>query len=165
MPDDPQYLPYIIKQYTHWTLFLHKKQNPYIGRCYAWWKKGDSPGQGEHMRPSDLSRQAWFELLTVFDEVVDGCRELGHRVDPYDEAFKLNMAYLANSPEHNGYMHWHFVPRFKQPLVIKKIDLLVADREWEKNYAKPALGEHELDEEKLQFIRLTMAKAIHGNLY
>lgn len=166
MADDPKYLPYIIKEYTHWTLFLHKKQNPYVGRCYAWWKKDDSQGQGENMRPSDLSRQAVFELnQTVFDEVVDACRALGHQVDPYGENFLLNMAYLANLAEHKHYMHWHFVPRFKEPLAVGKIGLLTADHEWGQHYAKPALGEYELDEEKLRFIRLTMAKAIGGKFY
>lgn len=165
MADDPKYSPYIIKEYTHWKLFLNKKQYPYVGRCYAWWKKANSPGQGENMLPSDLSRQAWLELLTIFDEVVDGCRELGHQVDPYGEAFRLNMGYYANLPEHNGYMHWHFVPRFKQPLVLEAINLRADDFEWGGHYARPKLGEHELDEEKLQSIRLMMARAIHGNLY
>lgn len=158
-----KYQPYIIKDYIDWTLFLHEKQFPYIGRCYAWWKDS-SPHEGELMRPSDLGRDELLELNnTIFDEVVDACAALGYQVEPYGDKFLLNMSYLANMPEHNHHMHWHFVPRTSIPIVLAGLNLRTEDVEWGKHYAKPPLGEEALAHEKLLAIRQLMANTIGGN--
>ena len=162
MQSSPEYLPYVIKDYPFWTLFLHKKQNPYVGRCYAWFKD-KKPGDGEGMQAGAMSKEArgWlFDL--IYWEVSIACFALGYSTNRYGPEFLLNMCYLANMPEHNHHMHWHFIPRSAHPIVLEQIDLRVQDFEWGRNYAKPALGEHELDEERLQFIRARMATAIGG---
>lgn len=162
MESAPAYLPYRIKEYPHWTLFLNKKQMPYLGRCYAWWKDR-TEGEGESMRPSDLPPEALFELThTVFEDVIDACRALGHDTDRYGPLFRLNMAYLANEPVHNHHMHWHFVPRFKEQVFFEPAGRTFTDTEFFANYAKPPAGERVVPEDALRKIRFAMAKAIGG---
>lgn len=159
----PAYAPYLIKEYPHWLLFLNKKQAPYLGRCYAWWKDRE-PGEGEGMRPSALPPEALVELHhRIFDDVLDACRALGHDTDAYGKSFLLNMAYLANEGHlHAHHMHWHFVPRFTRPLHLPRIGVRVEDTGWGSHYARAVQDEHELGESRLRYIRAVMAKAISG---
>lgn len=157
-----EYAPYLIKEYRHWSLFLHRKQMPYLGRCYAWWKD-TAHGEGEGLRPSDLSPEALVEVMrTVFEDVVDACHALGHSTDEYGARFRLNMAYFANEREHRHHLHWHFVPRFGEPLRFEPLGRLFCDTEFHANYAKPPGGERVLPEDQLQTVRAMMAKAIGG---
>lgn len=162
MLSSTEYLPYLIKDYEYWGLFLNKKQVPYLGRTYAWWKDR-TPGEGEGMRPSDLPQEALRELHhTIFDDMLDVCHALGHMTDPYGPLFRLNMACLANEPVHNHHMHWHFVPRFKHPLYFEPLSRRFEDTEFFAHYAKPPAGERIMPEAALQTVRRTMAGAVGG---
>ncbi len=160
MLTSPQYAPYIIWDYFFWTLFLNTKQQPYVGRCYAWWKDR-TPNEGEGMRLADLDTDAFEELQLIEDHVMTAYGALGHLTEPYAQNFLLNASYLANEGHlHNHHFHIHFVPRFRQPLMLSPIGLEVKDELWGRNYANPPGGEKELSEIKLQYIRLVMADAI-----
>lgn len=158
-----EYQPYIIKEYPYWTLFLHQKQSPYVGRCYAWWKDRKLD-EGEGMQAGLLPKGARNWLFDcIFWEVTRACKALGYSTDQYGPGFLLNMAYLANEGHlHNHHMHWHFIPRSPHPIILKEIDLRCEDAEWGKQYAKPRLGEHTLAESQLQHIRRLMAEVVGG---
>ncbi len=158
-----EYQPYIIKEYPHWTLFLHQKQSPYVGRCYAWWKD-KKLGEGEGMQAGLLPKVARNWLFDgIFWDVVRACKALGYSTGQYGPGFLLNMACLANEGHlHNHHMHWHFIPRSPHPIILKEIDLRCEDVEWGKQYAKPRLGEHTLAEAQLQHIRRLMAEVVGG---
>lgn len=156
----PEYQGYVLKDYPFWTLFLHKKQWPYVGRCYAWWKDR-KPGEGEGMPPGLIPKPARGWLFDqIFWEVARACGALGYTTSPYGERFLLNMCCLMNEPVHNHHMHWHFIPRSAHSIVLEAIDLRCEDTEWGRNYAKPPLGEQELDEPRLQHIRTRMIDAL-----
>lgn len=155
-----KYRPLIIKEYPFWTLVLHEKQSPYVGRCYAWWKD-QKPGDGERLQAGLIPKTARGWLFDqIFWEVIRACRALGYSTQEYGSKFLLNMCCLANMPAHNHHMHWHFIPRSAHPIIIEQIDLRVDDREWGSNYARPSLGEHELESTRLEFIRQLMVNAI-----
>jgi hypothetical protein len=159
------YQPYLIKEYPYWSLFLHTKQSPYVGRCYAWWKDR-KPGEGEGMQAGLLPKEARGWLFDcIFWEVVRACKTLGYSTDQYGPGFLLNMACLANEGHlHNHHMHWHFIPRSPHPIILKETNLRFEDAEWGKQYAKPIFGEYGLAEPHLQYIRRTMAEAVGGVL-
>lgn len=48
-----------IKVYQFWELFLHERQFPYLGRCYAWAKRGDA------QKFTDMSPEEGEELITI----------------------------------------------------------------------------------------------------
>ncbi|HVZ75851.1 MAG TPA: hypothetical protein VG934_01105 [Candidatus Paceibacterota bacterium] len=159
MESAEKYQPYIIKEYPHWTLFLNQKQMPYVGQCYAWWKD-NHPGKGEGMSPFHLTGRDLVEVFhMIYQDVLIGCKTLGHRTDRLGQGFRLNVAHLANEPIHNHQMHWHFVPRFAEPVRVQALlgrtfeDLIAHE-----NYAH--IKELALPHEELLVIRDTMAEAI-----
>lgn len=161
MLSSPEYLPYLIKDYKYWELFIHDLQVPYLGRAIAWWKDR-SPGEGEGMRPSDLPPEALLELNhTIFEDLLDAYRSLGYKVDPYKEHFLLNMDYLANNLGHNHHLHWHFVPRSRDIIFFEKRPTLTIHNEnWGFNWS-PYQTEPP-SPEKNEAVRNLMAKAIGG---
>ena len=158
-----RYRPYIIKEYEYWTLVLHEKQLPYIGRCYAWWKDR-APGEGEGMPPSSLPPRGIIEATRkIFVDVQTACTKLGYdSLGPgaYGKKFLLNTCYLANEPAHNHHMHIHYIPRSAHRVVVEALGLASEDIEWGRNYAKPMQGEHTLPRRVLLEIRDIVANAI-----
>jgi hypothetical protein len=147
-----EYTPYTVREYEFWTLFLHPKQLPYLGRCYAWWKDREAH-EGERMPFVRVPVPALEELQRISLHVTQACEALGYQTVPYGENFLLNIAYLANEAGHNHHMHVHFVPRTKIEFGVLGINRRINDREWGKNYAKPAVGEHSLGPKNFEFVK------------
>ena len=152
-----KYSAYIIKEYTWWTLVLNEKQLPYLGRCYAWWKDR-TLGEGENMPFHHLPDDAVLELKKISSELSDALWSIGYQTTLPGEQFLLNMAYLANQPEHNHHMHVHFIPRTSIP--VKHFGLTADDPNWGKNYANPP-GEAEVSRNKLMQISAGLARHFH----
>jgi hypothetical protein len=157
-----EYAPYAIRAYTYWTLFLNKKQLPFVGRCYAWWNDNHD-AEGEGMPFARLPIDAVEELQRISTDVTIACGALGYSTTPRPPQFLLNISYQANEGHiHRYHMHWHFIPRSKLEFKAKVPghDLTVRDLAWGKNYSKTPLGQHELDDDQLQAIKMSMANAI-----
>jgi diadenosine tetraphosphate (Ap4A) HIT family hydrolase len=154
-----RYRPNIIKEYDYWILVLHEKQLPYVGRCYSWWKDRE-PGEGEGKPFSWIPDDAVLESKKIYKEVMLACAALAYETIPFGTDFLLNKNYMANEEVHRHHMHEHFIPRSRIEFRVPKVGVLVRDREWGKNYAKPALGEHELPEEHHRTVKAIMAESI-----
>lgn len=161
-----KYAPYIIKEYEFWTLLIHcDRPTPYIGRAVAWWKDRE-PSEGEGLTLLNIAGVPSNELFRkVFVDVVRGCKALGHNTAKLGVEFLINTSYLANEESHNHQMHWHFVPRWKQPFHMDALGgKVVVDPCWGRNYhevyATQKGADFSLPEHELQTIRSIMAKAI-----
>ena len=101
------YLPYRIKSYNNWDLYLHKNQFPYIGRCYATTLREDA-----EQEMNSFEREELFEV--VIPEWDKAIKQLFN----HD---KRNLACLGNEWAH---LHWHLIPRYNQPRSFYKIDFI-----------------------------------------
>ncbi|MBI2109429.1 MAG: hypothetical protein HYT93_04650 [Parcubacteria group bacterium] len=133
----PQYEPFVLKKYEHFTLFLHDDQY-YLGRAYAWLSR-----PGEMQRFSQLTPQELNELKRIAEEYE---KVLGNLWQPDH----MNYAWLGNMfREHKGHGHMHFIPRYKSPRTY--LGITFVDEQWGKNY--PIKPDLKLPEEKLFAIR------------
>lgn len=98
-----------IRSYTHWDLFLDKKQYPYLGRCYAWAKRGQAD------LVTDMSVQELHELfLNIIPCWDDAVKTLFKRDRP-------NIAILGNEEPH---LHAHLIPRYNTPRTYDGIEFV-----------------------------------------
>lgn len=150
-----RYQPLIIRDYKYWTLVLHEKQIPYLGRCYAWWKDR-VPHEGEGASIANLPSKAILECYKVIvSDVIADCRKLGYNV-LYDVNFRLNDAQFGNEEGHNHHIHVHFIPRYKTSWPFEPLGLKVHDPLWGRNYAR-GFNERTLHADQLKVIRDIMA--------
>ena len=56
---DMEYEKLKIRSYTHWDLYLHTYQYPYVGRCIAWAHRDDAA------KVTDMTPWEWQELFEV----------------------------------------------------------------------------------------------------
>ncbi|MFH1307386.1 MAG: hypothetical protein ABIH72_00865 [archaeon] len=89
-----------IKRYNLWDLFLHTKQFPYIGRCYAWAKREDAV-KIEDMNPK--------ERKELFEKVVPDWEKAVSAAFAHDWT---NLAFFENTTSH---LHAHLIPRYNTP--------------------------------------------------
>lgn len=161
MKTAPQYEPLIIKDYGCWTLFLSQKQEPYVGRCYAWYRDR-TPGEGEGMRFSEIPDKALLDLKQIARDIERAWEALGHDTSSRHE-FLDNVSKLGNEAVHNHHMHIHFVPRFKKPVGVEALlGRPFEDLVWGQNPASIRQFSWPLDDYLLLAVRDTMAAAIDG---
>ncbi len=118
-----------IKEYKHWTLYLHKKQR-YLGRVYLWAKREDA------VDFMDMNEDEKGELFEIGGKVRNVLNEL-FRPDLF------NYAALGNVATH---LHLHIIPRYKNSRGFEGI--VFEDGKWGKNYAP--YNDFEISEEILK---------------
>ena len=115
---DINYSQLKIKEYTHWDLFLHIQQFPYLGRCYAAAKRVDA--------------------ANIVDILPEEAQELFCTIVPaWNKAIKTlynhdwpNVAILGNDWRH---LHAHLIPRYFSPRQAHGLEFI--DPRPKSNYA------------------------------
>lgn len=98
-----------LKEYVFWDLFLHQNQYPYIGRCYAWARRGEAE------KVTDMKAEETEEVFGVMIPAWDlAITELYQHDWP-------NVTILGNSTPH---LHAHFIPRYKTSRTIHGIEFI-----------------------------------------
>lgn len=110
------YEQYKIKEYPHWSVFLHTNQY-FLGRTYLYAKREDAI-DFISMTPDEQK-----EFFDVGKTVTAAVQEL-FRPD------LMNYAALGNI---HGHLHVHFIPRYKDSREFEGQKFL--DERWGKNYA------------------------------
>lgn len=105
-----------IKEYQHWTLFLHSNQY-YLGRMYAWAKRNNLVDLME------MNAQEKSDLFLVGNEMKQALTSL----------FKPDMMNYAALGNISNHLHMHFIPRYKSEREFEGIRF--KDERWGKNYA------------------------------
>jgi len=117
---DPQYVPWIIKEYRYWTVLLHEDQR-YLGRAVVWLVR-----EGTMQRFSEITEEEYLELKKVMREYETVLNRL------WQPDF-MNYLWLANLFDmHGGHGHLHLVPRYKDERIFA--DTSFTDGRWGKNY-------------------------------
>lgn len=112
-----------IREYQHWTLYLHGNQY-YLGRAYVWLRR-----PGEMQRLSKLKLPERDELDTIFEDYEHAVKHLWN-------PDHMNYAWLGNEIDtHGGHGHMHLIPRYKPTRVLTFADNKFEDGQWGKNYA------------------------------
>jgi diadenosine tetraphosphate (Ap4A) HIT family hydrolase len=93
------YSKFLLREYHHWDLFLHKNQYPYLGRAYAWARREEAV-EVKDMTTSE--REELFDIVLPHWEMAME-RNYGK--------FKTNFAFFGNDTPH---LHAHFIPRFNE---------------------------------------------------
>lgn len=107
-----------IKDYRYWRLYVHPRQYPYLGRCYAaTLLPPEDFGVEEFKRNEDyfdkLPREASIEFL---EEIVPEWKN-ALKVFYQNTPFKTNIACLTNEWP---VPHIHFIPRFENPVFFDR---------------------------------------------
>ncbi len=89
-----------IKSYDLWDLFLHEKQFPYIGRCYAWAIRDGA------VKVTDMNAPERGEL---FSKIIPAWNNAVAELFKHDWP---NVAILGNEAPH---LHAHLIPRYRSP--------------------------------------------------
>ena len=107
---------YKIKDYTYWTVFLHRNQC-YLGRVYIWAKREDAI---DFMEMTPEEREELFYVGQAVNKA------LGDLFQPD----LMNYAALGNIETH---LHLHVIPRYINHRIFDKVRFV--DSRWGKNYA------------------------------
>lgn len=110
------YSAFKIKEYTHWTLFLHENQC-YLGRTYLLAKNTDN---NDYIAMSPEEREEFFTIGAAIKSALN----------VLFAPDKMNYASLGNVFER---LHVHFIPRYKNPRIFLGVEF--SDKRWGKNYA------------------------------
>ncbi len=95
MKDDPKYQKLLIKDYQHWTAYLHPDQSV-LGRCYLWCKREDAE---DLLETTEEERTELFEIA----------KELKMVLDQLFQPDLFNYSSLQNTTNH---LHLHILPRY-----------------------------------------------------
>ncbi len=105
-----------IKDYTHWSVYLHQNQY-YLGRAYLWAKRGDNI---DFMQITSQEQKEFFDIGRAFNKTLS---------DLFQPDL-TNYAMLGNVTNH---LHVHIIPRYKSSRVFGGTEFV--DERWGKNYA------------------------------
>jgi len=94
---DIDYSKFKVREYTHWDLFLHLEQSPYIGRCYAAARRADAESIID-MRPEE-GQELFGTIVPAWNKAI---KTLFNHDWP-------NVAILGNEWRH---LHAHLIPRY-----------------------------------------------------
>ncbi len=111
-----EFQKFIIKQYSHWTVYLHKNQY-FLGRVYLWAKRKEAV---DLMQMTSEEREELFDIGQAVNKALTGL-------------FKpdlMNYAALGNDAAH---LHLHLIPRYSSPRTFAEQTFI--DERWGKNYA------------------------------
>jgi len=112
------YSQFKIKEYSLWDLFLHEKQFPYVGRCYAWAKRDDA---------KQVTDMSFAEREELFSTILPDWDKSVSELFNHDWA---NVAILGNTTPH---LHVHLIPRYHSPITVAGIEFI--DPNPQGNYA------------------------------
>jgi len=115
-----------ILETKYWTVLLANDQ-AYLGRCYVTLKRhcGDL---------ADLNENEWGDLYKLIHKLESSVKK-AFGATLFNWTCLMNMAY-QNKP-YNPHVHWHFRPRYNQPVNFEEITF--NDPEFGHHYAR----EHE----------------------
>lgn len=131
---------WIVRDYTHWTLYLHTNQC-YLGRMFLWAKREDAVDLADI---SDSEKNELHEILRSLRRALAGL-------------FKpdlMNYGSLGNVTKH---LHVHVVPRYASPRMFDGRQFL--DERWGHNYY-PYNREHVTPERTLVKIKEAIAEKV-----
>lgn len=106
---------YKIKDYKHWSIFLHQNQG-YLGRCVIWCNRDNA------LDLVDATPEEYQELFVVL-------KKLEATVKKAFQPNWLNYAFLGNETKH---LHGHFIPRYAKPMKFEGV--IFEDKLWGHNY-------------------------------
>lgn len=89
---------YKIKDYQHWSIFLHPNQG-FLGRCVIWCNREDA------LDLTDATVEEQEELFVI----LNGLQKAIQKIFQPD---LLNYAFLGNEKRH---LHGHVIPRYAKP--------------------------------------------------
>ena len=93
----------ILKEYPYWTLLLHEKPGPFLGRGVVWLTRDGTMQRFSSVTPDELS-----ELQLVL-------KEYECAVEALWKPDHMNYLWLGNFfHEHGGHGHMHVIPRYKE---------------------------------------------------
>ncbi len=119
----PDFVPQIVREYTHWTLLVSENQN-YLGRMIVWLVR-----EGTFQRLSQVSDEEAVELMQVLRETERALHEL---VQPDH----MNYAWLGNLFHlHGGHGHMHMIPRYARSRFYRGRSY--PDKRWGHDYHLP----------------------------
>ncbi|MBP9757847.1 MAG: hypothetical protein KBD06_04565 [Candidatus Pacebacteria bacterium] len=116
---DESYIPYIIKEYRHWTLMINENQR-YLGRCVLWLAR-----EGCLQDKCDLSEDEEREFSFARKQTRDALTLLW-KPDLFNYAWFGNLI-----DDHGGHGHEHIIPRYKYPRVFLGTEF--TDLRWKQN--------------------------------
>lgn len=122
---EPQFQPFVLKDYRYWTLLLNERQR-YLGRAVAWLAR-----PGKMQRFSDLLQEELIELQYIAQEYEAALDRMGWYPD------HVNYAMLGNYiHEHDGHGHLHIIPRYKPRVyLLMFMNVTFVDDRWGQNYS------------------------------
>lgn len=107
-----------IREYSHWILYLHENQYPYIWRCYAWAKRDDAE------MTTDMTREERDEL---FDIVIPDW------YGAVKDCFGCDWPNVASMWNTSPHLHWHMIPRFRKKIIFEWVEFVDPNPNW--NYS------------------------------
>ena len=110
-----EYDKYKIKNYTHWSVFIHHNQG-YLGRCIIWCNRDSA------LDLADATAEEQQELFVIIND-------LGNAIKKCFGPHWLNYAFLGNETRH---LHGHLIPRYAAPKEFEGITF--KDERWGHNY-------------------------------
>jgi len=137
------YEQFIIKKYDLWDLYLHIRQFPYVGRCYAWAKREEAETVDDMVLP---------ETLEAYHTILPEWRTAISKLFNHDTS---NVSIMCNETRH---LHVHFIPRYNTPRTVH--DLTFIDHANTANYAPYA--KPDLPNEFLHKVRDDISAVING---
>jgi diadenosine tetraphosphate (Ap4A) HIT family hydrolase len=104
MKADPYFDQFLIKKYTHWTVYVHEEQSV-LGKVYLWANREDAT---DLINTSEEEREELFEIIEKLKTALD-------------EMFQPDLYnYLALSNETN-HLHIHLEPRYQEIRVFETV--------------------------------------------
>ena len=134
-----------LKEYKHWTLYLHGNQC-YLGRAYAWLKR-----PGEMQKLSDITEEErdslWYTTMRRYELAIARLWQPDH----------MNYSWLGNEfAAHQGHGHLHLIPRYQHE--VHFAGEIFTDDRWGQNYAP--YPKVEFADDKLFAIRDALRKEL-----
>lgn len=101
---NPAFEKYMIGTIGSWRLYVHPRDQRFLGRCYAWWM---GKKHVDLMDPSCLSddevKDLWLNVTRRYRAAVHNLWGATH----------VNYAWLGNETRiHRGHGHLHMIPRY-----------------------------------------------------
>lgn len=103
--EERDYSALMIKQYRHWSVYLHENQS-YLGRCVIWCHAKDA----QELTDATLAEQQ--ELFVILRNLKEAIKTTFH-------PDWFNYTFLGNEIQH---LHCHVIPRYAQPRMFMSIE-------------------------------------------
>ena len=131
----PEYEWSILKEYKYWTLLLHEKPSPFLGKAVVWLAR-----EGDMQRYSELTLDELKELQIVLKEYEAALERLW-------KPDHMNSMWLGNLfHEHGGHGHMHVFPRYKTSREFDGVEFV--DKrygQFHKPYEEPTFSREQME--------------------